>query len=348
MKKNAMRLLMAVILIAMLFSILTAAPKTVQADTGSNWTGYYWNNNNFSGNPTVTRTDPAINFNWASGSPDPAIPNNNFTARWYNTITFPAGTYTFRAGAEDGIRVALGGNLILNQWGNTGKFNVWTSTVTLGAGNYQIIVDFVHYTGNAGVLFDWSGTSSTGTGPTAVPTGVGNNAIPTTPVPSKILAVIIASIANVRSGPSTDNPILTQVFKDEQYSVVASNVDGTWYEINLPDGRSGWIFRRWIYLYHGDLGTLPITNSPVTPVPSVANVQGVTNGPVIVRDGPSKLNTQKIGALNEGQYFKILALSRTHAWVLIDADGLKGWVFLPLITVVSGDLGSLPVSSLPH
>ncbi|HVO43152.1 MAG TPA: PA14 domain-containing protein [Aggregatilineales bacterium] len=342
MKKNALRLLLSAVLFAALLVAFAVVPPVAQADTGSNWTGYYWNNNNFTGNPTVTRTDPVINFNWGTGSPDPAIPPDNFSVRWYNTITFAAGTYTFRAGAEDGIRVAIDGNIILNAFVASSTFNVTTATVSLGAGSHQIIVDYVNYSGPAGVLFDWTQTGAapnvTGT-PGIVPTAV--------PAGPPVKAVVIASIANVRSAPNLNSTIVTQIFKDEVYPVIAGDGKGNWFEIRLPTGALGWVFHRVVYLYNGDPGLLPVTTSGVTPPAPLADVQGVANSPLVVRDGPSRLNSQKIGALNQGQGFKILQLSRTHAWVYIDADGLKGWVFLPYITVVTGDLGGLPVSPLP-
>ena len=40
----------------------------------------YYNNKDFTGS-TLERVDPTINFFWGSGSPDPAIGVNTFSAR---------------------------------------------------------------------------------------------------------------------------------------------------------------------------------------------------------------------------------------------------------------------------
>ncbi len=56
----------------------------------------------------LSRIDPNVEFQWSGGSPDPSIPNDNFTVRWTGTITAPAsGSYTFGtttdAGGESGV-----------------------------------------------------------------------------------------------------------------------------------------------------------------------------------------------------------------------------------------------------
>ena len=71
--------------LAMIFSVMAVAfqpPKTVHADTGTNWTGAYFNNKNLQGSPVFTRIDPAVVFNWGPNSPGPGIGSSNWSARW--------------------------------------------------------------------------------------------------------------------------------------------------------------------------------------------------------------------------------------------------------------------------
>ena len=66
------------------------ANVTIQ-DTSSlpaGWSAQYYANMTLSGAPAVTRTDPAINYDWGQGSPAPAIPIDGFSARWAQTVTF--------------------------------------------------------------------------------------------------------------------------------------------------------------------------------------------------------------------------------------------------------------------
>lgn len=349
MKSTKMRLASLGMIVAIIvMAIALPGPQTVKADPqyGSNWQAFYWNNPNFSGNPTIGRVDQSINFNWGFGSPDPAIPVDNFSARWSGTFSFAAGTYTFRAGAEDGIRVAVDGALIINRFTATSVFQVNTADVTIGAGNHTIIVDFFAGTGAAGAQFSWDVAGAAAPGAPA-PTSVGASAVSSLPV-SPIKAEIISNVANVRGGPSTSFTPIAQVFQGQQFSLFARSGDfgpRTWYLLQLPDGRRGWIFRPLIYVFGGDPASLPISGDTVQPPAALADVQAVANSTVIVRDGPSQRRSQKIGAINQGQNVKVLRLATNRAWILIDANGLRGWVFLPLMTIVSGDLGRLPVGN---
>ncbi len=323
-------------------------------ETGSNWSGFYWNNQTFSGNPPVTRTDPTINFNWGNGSPDPAIPADHFSVRWYNTINFGGGTYRFRAGADDGIRVAIDGNKVIDRFTEGGGFVLTSSSdIPLAAGNHQIIVDYFEDTGQAGVLFDWTTISglpsigsvaATSAAGTLTPVPTATVITPQTLPVSSIRAVIIVSQANVRSGPATTFNPIAQVTLNQQFRVVANNGANTWFLIELKDGQRGWIFRRMIYLYGGDWTKLPVTQTTVVPAPATADVQGEARMGVLVRSGPST-RADKIGALNQGDTFKVLKLSRNRAWIMIDANGLQGWAFLPNLRIVFGNLGTLPVSN---
>ena len=56
----------------------------------------YFNGANFTSRPVITRTDPQIDFDWASASPAPGINPEVFAVRWTGAITVPQpGTYTF-------------------------------------------------------------------------------------------------------------------------------------------------------------------------------------------------------------------------------------------------------------
>jgi len=321
-------------------------------DFGANWQAFFWNNKTFTGNPVASRTDPAVNFNWQTGSPDPAVPADNFSARWSTTITFTAGTYRFRAGADDGVRVAIDGNLIINAWADaTNGFRVSEVDISLGAGPHALVVDYYESSGNAGVQFSWI-PAPAGPAPTAVP-AVPNQTAPDThaappssalPV-SAVKAVVIVDLANLRSGPSTTFPTIAELRRDERLGVVANNGANTWYLVQLSDGRRGWIFRYNIYLYNGDWTKIPVTTAEVQAAALPVRVEGEARVTMLVRSAPSLRFSEKIGTIGQGQSFKILRLSKNRGWVFVDADGLQGWVSLQNVKVVLGDLGRLPVGN---
>src|SRR5579859_6930635 len=138
--RAALIVISSMVIAAMLWVI--SPLTTATADTGSNWTGQYWNNTTFNGNPTLTRTDSAINFNWAGGSPDASLPAGNFSVKWTLTWNFSGGMYTFRAGANGGIRAFIDSTLIINQLHSTSSFTTYTATVNLAAGNHAMEVDY--------------------------------------------------------------------------------------------------------------------------------------------------------------------------------------------------------------
>ncbi|MCS6871322.1 MAG: SH3 domain-containing protein [Anaerolineae bacterium] len=340
-------------------AMLEQSPVQAQGITGSNWEGYYWANPNFSGSPALFRIDPAVLFNWATGSPAPGIiPNDNFSARWYNRINFAAGTYRFRAGADDGIRVAINGNVIINRFTPAvGGFTVNTADVVLGAGIYEIIVDYYEGVGEAGVLFDWTviaGGGEAAPGGNIVPTPAPTAAAPT------LKAVVIVDRANIRSGPGTNFPTIGEAFRDQQFKVIGRNGDfgfETWYLLDLGNGARGWMFRQVIYIYGGNPATLPRTreviNAPAiaaggagAPADQPPNIQpfevrGIAQNNALVRSIPS-LNGERLGVIPKGASFQILKLSNNQAWVYVAYENLRGWTYVPNIRVTVGRLGVLP------
>lgn len=344
---NGLRIGLAAAVLGVALVALGALPA--RADTGSNWQGFYWDNNNFQGSPRLSRIDPAINFNWDFGSPDPAIPPDNFSVRWVNNIAFAAGTYRFRAGADDGIRVAINGNLIINRFTNS-EFREDFADVTLNAGTYQIIVDYFEGVGRAGVLFDWQ--LATSIVPTITPFGTQAVAVaPTTP--PVIKAVVIVDRANIRSGPGLSYPTIGEAFLDDRFVVAGRNGDfgfETWFLLNLPGGGQGWMSRSVIYVYGGSVAAVPktkqIVSAPAAPAVGVApfEVQAVARNNALVRDAPTNRpgGSQRIGVIPLGATVKVLKLSINRAWVFIDYEGLQGWTYLPNLRIVVGSLSTLP------
>ncbi len=114
------------------------------------WRGEYYSNKNLTGNPTVCRDDASIAFDWAYGSPDPAVPSDQFSARWTQTQTFAAGDYTFTMGSDDGGRLYIDGTLILDRWVDQGYPSPPPSVVaTLTAGPHTIVMEYYENGGYA-------------------------------------------------------------------------------------------------------------------------------------------------------------------------------------------------------
>jgi len=98
-----------------------------QAQSTMGLTGRYFpgcgSRGEFSPNPYVVRTDPNIDFNWRLDSPlPPGESDDNWCAKWTGFISVPeVDQYCFEASSDDGIRVRIDGNLVLDNWSDGGQ-----------------------------------------------------------------------------------------------------------------------------------------------------------------------------------------------------------------------------------
>lgn len=157
--------LVAVMTLGLVLGVRISGPvRVAEANPGTNWNGAYFDNASLSGSAKVNRVDNQISFNWGTGSPDPAIPADNFSARWTKTVNFPtSGSWTFKVGADDGVRMWIDVTPIIDQW-HTGAYQVYEVTIDqLTAGNHDLKVEFFESVGDARIEVQWwfSGSSST-------------------------------------------------------------------------------------------------------------------------------------------------------------------------------------------
>ena len=128
---------------------------------GNGLKGEYYNNKDFT-NRAITRTDANIEFNWGSGSPDPSIGRETFSVRWTGRIEpLYSETYTFQTDTDDGVRLWVNNQLIIDKFFNQGRTK-HTGTLTLSAGQqYDIRMEYFEDGGNASAQLSWSSASQT-------------------------------------------------------------------------------------------------------------------------------------------------------------------------------------------
>lgn len=128
------------------------------------WRGeYYANPTLFGTSPAFVRSDPAIDFNWWDGSPSPQIPNDYFSVRWTKNMYFSGGVYRFAAGIDDGVRLYLDNNLIIDGW-QPSSFHTLSKDVAISPGIHQVKMEYYEGTGQAAAALDITQLSSGGTG----------------------------------------------------------------------------------------------------------------------------------------------------------------------------------------
>jgi hypothetical protein len=132
------------------------------------WRGEYFNNRDLTGNPVHVRNDRDIDVNWSWVSPAPGLGTENYSVRWARTIDFSSGDYRFHIRSDDGNRVFVDGNRIINEWRDMGGNTTFTADRYL-SGNHHVVVEYYQHTGPAFVHFWWERIHATPT-PTRTPT----------------------------------------------------------------------------------------------------------------------------------------------------------------------------------
>ncbi|MDY7076502.1 MAG: PA14 domain-containing protein [Chloroflexota bacterium] len=131
------------------------------------WTGEYFDNVNLTGSAYVTREDVDINFNWGWGPPAGGMPTNSFSVRWGGTFHFDEGTYRFYTRVDDGVRVYVDGERIIDGW-RDGGFRFYSADRVLTTGDHTIQVEYYDRTQVSRIHFWWKTVS--GAAPTATAT----------------------------------------------------------------------------------------------------------------------------------------------------------------------------------
>ncbi|MBS1563972.1 MAG: T9SS type A sorting domain-containing protein, partial [Bacteroidetes bacterium] len=136
------------------------APAPV-AGTGTGLRADYYNTNDFSGNIILTRTDATVNFDWQYGSPASSINTDDFSARWSGQVQ-PAytETYTFYTNSDDGVRVWVNGQQLINNWTLHGPVENSGSISLAGGQKYNIVVEYYEHGGGAVAQLSWSSAST--------------------------------------------------------------------------------------------------------------------------------------------------------------------------------------------
>jgi hypothetical protein len=137
---------------------------------GDGLLGTYFAQPDLSGD-SLTRVDPRVDFNWGYGSPDPAIPVDQFSVRWTGKV-MPrfSEDYTFHTSCDDGSRLWVDLNrdgqfadeteLLVNDWTPHGETERASSPVPMVAGLlYDIKLEYFEANSSAVARLRWSSFS---------------------------------------------------------------------------------------------------------------------------------------------------------------------------------------------
>jgi hypothetical protein len=126
------------------------------AGSGTGLKGEYYDAIDFT-DPKLVRLAENVNFDYGPNSPDPSIGADTFSIRWTGQV-MPrfTGPLDFHALSDDGVRLWVDGQLIIDSWVDHGTEED-TGTITLNAGQkYDLRVDYKEKGGNALIKLLWS------------------------------------------------------------------------------------------------------------------------------------------------------------------------------------------------
>jgi hypothetical protein len=111
------------------------------------------------GGHSVKRTDSRIDFDFGNHArPAPGIKGNTYTIRWDGMLqSRAAGTYTFSVHNNDGVRVWLNGQQLVDSWKSSSRRTL-SGSITLNAKTlYDLRVEYFDQNRTAAIQLRWSG-----------------------------------------------------------------------------------------------------------------------------------------------------------------------------------------------
>jgi serine/threonine-protein kinase len=138
----------------------TATPRPTATATpipvGTGLAGSYFSNKSLTGTPAMTRTDTTINFtNWGSAPPIPGVASN-YSVRWTGyVVPLFSETYTFTTISDDGVRLLINNQLVVNNWTDHSATSNSGSITLLAGQRYAITLEFYQGGGAAVIELYW-------------------------------------------------------------------------------------------------------------------------------------------------------------------------------------------------
>jgi len=230
MKTPASARIICLMCLLLLTGLAGAQQKPVAPGTGLR--AQYYDGTNFE-KLALTRTDPTIDFNWTIGpdgnhfvSPGPGVPGEYFSVRWSGHIYAPVtGAYKFQITTDDGMRVWVGDQRILNSWRDQ-QISQSTAHIILTAGRYYSIrVEYYQASRDSKALLAWQ-IPDTFADLAPVPTSYLYTSLPATakPLLDAKPAPPVAAVPTTTPAPAKPRPAPAAAPTKQQKPVVARPV----------------------------------------------------------------------------------------------------------------------------
>ena len=116
----------------------------------------------FTNTPSLSRVDTNIDFAFGTGSPDPSVSSNTFVARWSGRVQPEfSQDYTFYTYTDDGVRLWINGQLVIDKWVNQSPTEWATAPISMVANQvYDIRMEYYENSSSADAHLLWSSPTS--------------------------------------------------------------------------------------------------------------------------------------------------------------------------------------------
>jgi len=137
----------------------TKTPTATPSPTpGPGWYVEYFGNPSLAGAPFRAQTEEydLPEKSWGESPPLPGMPADNFSVRFSATKQFQAGNYAFLISVDDGGRLYVDGNLVIDQWRGSPRGTAtyrWDGAIS--GGNHQIKLEYYDAAKGAQVRLLW-------------------------------------------------------------------------------------------------------------------------------------------------------------------------------------------------
>ena len=133
----------------------TSEPAPPLSPPANPYAAEYFGNRDLAGPPVLTRTDDDIDFDWGGGGPGSGLPADNFSARWTKSIELAAaGAYEFTVTGDDGVRLFLDGQKVLDKWIPQSR-TTYTVARQLTQGQHEIVLEYFEAGGAAVAMLEY-------------------------------------------------------------------------------------------------------------------------------------------------------------------------------------------------
>ncbi|MFP4322241.1 MAG: PA14 domain-containing protein [Anaerolineales bacterium] len=283
------------------------------------------------GPPALQRQDAEIDMNWLTAAPVANLPADGFSVRWERRLQLTPGIYRFQLGADDGARLFVNNDLLLETM-TDGDFEMVSHDIELLTTEADIRLEYFDQSGLAGIRLTWERLPDSA-----------STTEPTTTLP--VAGRVTTQSSYVYAQPIPTSPI-ERLNLYQEIAVAGHTSDGQWYQVVLPDEQEGWVAARSIRVNLNN-EQYSLGADRVHPLATLAQ-PGRIMAPTRLHPLPELSPT--IETLPSDTEVFIASYDPTGKWlrVQLTADTLSGWVYAPLVQRIpqlSADTPSIETNS---